>query len=273
MYKKFQIVIADPPWFFFDGLKMSDTPRGAADNYALMSNDDIKKIPVSSVADPDGAILALWVPSSLLKEGLEVMDAWGFKHKQTYIWVKTKKDALSYLKNKIKKSIKSLNLKNLNAASLKDFILSESDNFDLSQTLAFGMGHLFRQTHEICLIGINNNKIYKKLNNKSQRSVSFGENLKHSVKPEHLHNALELMFPDTNINKIELFARRQRLGWLCVGNESPMTKGEDIKLSLDKLISASEEEMDAFNQKIFYYDLTKDKELFEMWGSISSKKI
>ncbi len=94
------------------------------------------------------------------------------------------------------------------------------------------MGRLFRQTHEICLIGTNNNKIYKKLKNKSQRSVSFGENLKHSAKPEHLQNSLDEMFPGTE--KLEMFARRHRKDWLCVGNE--ICNGEDIRDSLKNLI-------------------------------------
>jgi len=97
------------------------------------------------------------------------------------------------------------------------------------------LGRLFRQSHEICLIGINNNKIYKKLQNKSQRSVCFAENIKHSAKPEYLQNSLDIMFPDAN--KIEIFARRQRPGWECIGNEAPGTMGEDIRVSLDKILN------------------------------------
>ena len=95
------------------------------------------------------------------------------------------------------------------------------------------MGHLFRQTHEICLIGINNNGVYKKLKNKSQRSVMFAENLKHSAKPELLQDRLELMFPDANF--LEVFGRRSRSNWTVIGNESPTTLGEDIRISLANL--------------------------------------
>ena len=96
--------------------------------------------------------------------------------------------------------------------------------------LAFGMGRLFRQTHEICLIGTSNNKIYKLLENKSQRSVCFAENLKHSAKPEALQNSLEIMFPKAE--KLEMFARRTRSGWTCLGNE---IDGQDIRDALIKL--------------------------------------
>ena len=178
-----------------------------------MTIDNIKSLPIKDIADENGAILALWVPSSLLQEGLDIMKAWGFKHKQTYIWVKSKKQ-----KSILKKNVKD-------------------NDFDLNQTLSFGMGRLFRNCHELALIGINNNGIYKKLSNKSQRTVSFAENLKHSKKPEYLQDRLEIMFP--NQNYLEIFARRQKQNWACIGNGAPMTEGEDINLSLNKLIKMS----------------------------------
>lgn len=231
MGKKFQVIVADPAWSFNDSLKMSDVARGAAANYSLMSNSDIIGLNVNSVADPDGCVLALWVPGSLLQEGLDTMKSWGFNHKQTYIWVKTKKEPLVAVTTLIKKAFK--NTKNtLFTTSIKDTLLKFCSDFSLSDSLAFYMGRLFRQTHEICLIGTNNNKIYKKLKNKSQRSVSFAENLKHSAKPEALQDSLEIMFPNTE--KFEMFARRHRPGWTCVGNE--ICNGEDIRDSLKKLI-------------------------------------
>ncbi len=229
--KKFQVIVSDPPWEFGDVLSMDDTPRGAAANYPLLDLEEIKKLKVSEVADPDGCILALWVPSSLLQDGMDVMKAWGFNQKQTYIWVKTKKEPLESVSAVIKKAFR--NVKGVPFTSgIRDVFIAACQTFNLDKTLAFYMGRLFRQTHEICLIGTNNNKIYKKLKNKSQRSVSFGENLKHSAKPEHLQNSLDEMFPGTE--KLEMFARRHRKDWLCVGNE--ICNGEDIRDSLKNLI-------------------------------------
>ena len=242
--QKFRVIVADPPWMFGDSLTMSDVARGAAANYKVMSISDIKQLNIKDYADPDGALLALWVPSSLLQDGLDTMKAWGFKHKQTYVWVKVKKDLFKSLKKNLLKSALSaytlikqnavgnktsrISLKDLarNLAGIPDVILK------MDSLLAFGMGRLFRQTHEICLIGTNNNKIYKQLANKSQRSVSFAENLKHSAKPEDLQNSLDKMFPMGK--KLELFARRHRSGWICLGNE--ICNGEDITVSLAKLV-------------------------------------
>jgi N6-adenosine-specific RNA methylase IME4 len=231
MSKKFQVIVADPPWSFGDRLKMSDVARGAAANYNTMTISNIKDLPIKEVTSPDGAVLALWVPSSLLQEGLDVMNAWGFTHKQTYVWVKTKKeplkDVVSSSFSLVKAGLEAVKSK----ANLRKATLDVLNKLKMHDMLAFGMGRLFRQTHEICLVGTSNNKIYKSLANKSQRSVSFAENLKHSAKPEHLQDSLEIMFPNTD--KLELFARRSRSGWTCLGNE--VCNGEDITVSLSKL--------------------------------------
>jgi len=231
---KFQVIVSDPAWSFSDSLSMSDVARGASANYKTMTLSDIKALPVKEVADPTGAVLALWVPSSLLQEGLDTIKAWGFTHKQTYIWVKTKKTPLSNFLSVVKKQVKQLN--KAKGTDIPDgminTILTTCKNFKIKDTLAFGMGRLFRQTHEICLIGTNKNGIYKLLKNKSQRSVSFAENLKHSAKPEDLQDSLEQMFPGTN--KLEMFARRERTDWTCLGNEVGLK--EDIRDSIAKLI-------------------------------------
>jgi N6-adenosine-specific RNA methylase IME4 len=239
MSKKFSVLCVDPPWVFSDKIDMISTPRGAAANYKTMSISDIKNLPISEITDPDGAILALWVPSTLLQEGLDTMSAWGFKHKQTYIWVKTKKDPYTKLVSSFGKNVLqyckdngwNAFLKQKAPTNIKKILIDTVKSFTLNDSLAFGMGRLFRQTHEICLIGINNTKIYKKLNNKSQRSVSLAENLKHSAKPDHLQESLDLMFP--NVDKVEIFARRHRPDWTCLGNE--VCDGEDIRDSIAKL--------------------------------------
>jgi N6-adenosine-specific RNA methylase IME4 len=234
--KRFSIVCADCPWSFGDKLKHSEVKRGAAANYQTMSISEIMQLPVNSIADPDGAILCLWVPSSLIAEGVQTMQEWGFTVKSTYVWIKVKKEPLGILRKDHAKMVKQFFKEGtwdaLHLPTIKDLATKALSQFSLTNLLSFGMGHTFRQTHEICLVGINNNKIYQQLQNKSQRSVCFAPNLKHSAKPEELQDALDAMFPDAN--KIELFARRERKGWLCLGNE--VGKKEDIRVSLDKLI-------------------------------------
>lgn len=230
---KYQIVVADCPWNFSDTLSMSDIKRGASSNYSTLSIEELKVLPVKELADPNGALLALWCPSSLLENGLILMKSWGFIQKQVFIWAKSKQDPFSDLFTTIKK-LPIIKEKEVSKQTIKDTIseVRKECNFQLNNFLQFGMGRLFRQSHELALIGINNTGIYKKLQNRSQRSVCFAPNEKHSKKPEDLQNSLEVMFPDSL--KIELFARRQRDGWTTLGNE--VGDKEDIRVSLPKLI-------------------------------------
>ncbi len=180
---KFSVIVADPPWSFSDKLKMSDVARGAEANYKTMLTMDIARLPVESWCAAD-TILALWVPSSLLEDGLLVMGMWGFQQKQIWSWLKTTKDG---------------------------------------EKLAFGMGYHFRGCTEHALIGTRGKP---KALNRSQRNAVCLPSMVHSQKPEALQDALELMYSGPYL---ELFARRIRPGWTCVGNECPSTPGQDIR--------------------------------------------
>jgi N6-adenosine-specific RNA methylase IME4 len=220
---KFRVIVADPPWSFSDQLTMSSVKRGSESQYlsskdrkkSTLSIKELKELDIKSISEDD-AVLALWCPSSLIPQGIELMKEWGFEFKQTHVWVKTKKQPLKSLLSDLK----------------KNSILLALDRFSLNSVLYFGMGRLFRQTHEIVLLGTRG-KIYNHLENKSQRSVHFGKSLKHSEKPDDLQNMLSIMFPFGN--KLEMFARRTLDGWHCIGNQCPGTEGEDIKDSLEKL--------------------------------------
>lgn len=209
--RRFQILVADPPWSFNDALRHSSVKRGASSNYNTMSLDDIKALPVKDIADPEGSVLALWVPSSILDEGLEVMKSWGFSVKQNWIWVKIKKEPFKKLSRQ-----KEIGW----------------NNIDWNDFLGFGMGKISRGCHEVALIGTRG-KMNSKIKNRSERSVFFAPNLKHSQKPEILQDKLDKIFPDQDMNRLEMFARRQRDGYLCLGNE---INGSDIRDELAKLI-------------------------------------
>lgn len=203
---KYQVIIADPPWSFNDKLKKmkAKTKRSADSHYKVMTVADIAALDVASLADPAGCVLALWVPGSFMAAGLQVAQAWGFALKQNYIWVKTKK------------------------RKLKAHELVQPANH-----LAFGMGRLFRQTHETALICTSGKSVYPLLEDHSQRSVCFWPNMGHSQKPPCLHINLDDMFPKAD--RLELFARNDYAGWICVGNECPSSIGEDIVDSISRL--------------------------------------
>jgi len=189
----FDIVVADPSWAFDDKLSMSSVKRGAEANYPTMTVAEIVSL---RVPVSDDALLALWVPSALLfTHALPVIKAWGFEYKGLWVWGKCTKGL---------------------------------------DGLAFGMGHTFRQAHEVACI-CTRGSITKHIEDRAQRSffVEMGEvspNARHSQKPEKLQDSLDLMWPSAN--KLELYARREREGWLCIGNE---LTGNDIRIDLENL--------------------------------------
>jgi N6-adenosine-specific RNA methylase IME4 len=191
---KYGVIVSDPAWQFSDKLSMSDTPRGAEANYGVMGLTDIINLNVKAVAAYDSVML-LWVPASLLSAGMCAMDSYGYQQKQIWCWVKTGKGI-------------GVDVEDIQAVPL-----------------AFGMGRLARNACEFALVGTRG-KVYDKLKNKSIRNVFFAPNLGHSAKPEIVQDALDLMFP--SMDKLELFARRDRPGWRCVGLEVP-GRSEDVQ--------------------------------------------
>lgn len=222
---KFNLIIADPPWQFTDRLTMSKVKRGAESQYkSILSYNDILNLKIKEIAE-DNAIMALWVPSALIDIGLESMKNYGFNYKQTFIWVKSKNEPLLKLKKQIKKALK---------AKDDEQVLELIDNFDLNDTMKCYLGRMFRQTHEVALIGTRGKTSNDRLN-KSQISVYFGNNPKHSEKPYVLHERLEKMYPNYT-KKLEIFGRRDYQDWVVLGNELQSEFNGDVRDSIEKLI-------------------------------------
>lgn len=91
--KKYKTIYADPPWQFANRTGKMAPEHKRLNRYSTMKLEDIKKLPVSDVAD-DKSHLYLWVPNALLPEGLEVMKAWGFEYKTNIVWEKVRKDGM-----------------------------------------------------------------------------------------------------------------------------------------------------------------------------------
>ncbi|MGQ4544550.1 MT-A70 family methyltransferase [Dermabacteraceae bacterium P13088] len=87
----FATILADPPWRFSNrGLTVSPEHKRLW-RYETMTLEDICSIPVEDAAAPN-AHLYLWVPNALLHEGLQVMQAWGFRYVSNLAWVKRKRN-------------------------------------------------------------------------------------------------------------------------------------------------------------------------------------
>ena len=82
--KKYSIIYADPPWNEHGSGKIK---RGADRHYPLMKTSAICDLPVRNISE-NHAHLYLWVTNNFLKDGLEVMESWGFRYVTMITWVK-----------------------------------------------------------------------------------------------------------------------------------------------------------------------------------------
>lgn len=150
--------------------------------YETMVLDDIKALPVETLADESGAHLYLWVPNALLPDGLSVMEAWGFTYKSNIIWEKTRKDG-------------------------------EPDGR--------GVGFYFRNVTEILLFGVKQpkkEKTYRTLAPaRSQVNLIRAIKREHSRKPDEFVTMIERCSEGPYL---ELFARGDRPGWDMWGNQA-----------------------------------------------------
>ncbi|HEL2466919.1 TPA: cytosine methyltransferase [Streptococcus suis] len=91
--KKFKTILADPPW----DVAQKGT-HGAINHYQLMTVEDIKKMPIATLAE-DNAYLWLWTYPAVLEQSFDVVRAWGFEPKSIFTWVKPRLGLGNYLRN------------------------------------------------------------------------------------------------------------------------------------------------------------------------------
>src|SRR5689334_14221530 len=89
--RQFACILADPPWQFMNRTGKVAPEHRRLSRYDTMPVTEIAALPVAEIAAPV-AHLYLWVPNALLREGLQVMAAWGFDYKTMIIWRKIRMD-------------------------------------------------------------------------------------------------------------------------------------------------------------------------------------
>ncbi|MCD4652886.1 S-adenosylmethionine-binding protein [bacterium] len=153
--QKFATVLADPPWQFQNRTGKMAPEHKRLNRYSTMSLDEIKKLPVATVVT-DPALLYLWIPNALLKEGLEVMQSWGFKYKTNLIWYKIRKDGGPDRR---------------------------------------GVGFYFRNVTEMILFGVRGKKARTLQPGRSQENIISSRKREHSRKPDEQYDIIEACSP------------------------------------------------------------------------------
>ncbi len=184
--KKYQIILADPPWSFSNRLRTSKKINGkylyykpdttVGKKYITQSSGWIKLLPIENISD-DNAILFLWTTDSHLKVALEVIESWGFTYKTIgFVW------------NKKEKSGKQVCY----------------------------MGIWTMKGSEICLLATKG-KIHNKIKSHKVRQLVEATRGGHSEKPNEVRKRIVELMGD--LPRIELFARQKTEGWDVWGNE------------------------------------------------------
>lgn len=190
-----RVIVADPPWCFGDSLP--GPKRGAGSHYAVMKSADIERFELPP-HDPTGTVLFLWKVSAMQEEAFRVIRAWGFVPKSEIVWVKLPR-----------------------GRSSREVVFTRgTPMIEVARSVVprRGMGRYVRLAHESCVIAVKGStKIVSAMRKRADvGSVFFAELGRHSEKPGAFFDLVESLYPGPYV---ELFARRKRDGWLCLGNE------------------------------------------------------
>jgi N6-adenosine-specific RNA methylase IME4 len=168
-------ILADPPWKFVTRSERGEG-RSANQHYRTEGVEQIKRLPVSQLA-ADDAVLFLWVLDWCPTQALEVVEAWGFRHKTTaFTWAK----------------------------------LNES-----GEGWHMGQGYWTRANPEACWLCVRGNpkRLYDDV-----RQLVVAPVMEHSRKPDEIYDRIERLVEGPYL---ELYARRERPGWVSWGDELP----------------------------------------------------
>ncbi|EDI6512296.1 S-adenosylmethionine-binding protein [Escherichia coli] len=174
----FNLIYADPPWEYKD--KCKDGNRGAGFKYPTMKAEDIARIPVWQLANPESCLLAMWWVPTQPEEALLVVKAWGFR-----------------------------------LMTMKGFTWNKCGSRQPDK-LVMGMGHMTRANSEDCLFAVKG-KLPTRLDAGIIQSFT-SPRLEHSRKPDVVRDKLVRLLGD--VPRIELFARGDLPdGWHGWGNQ------------------------------------------------------
>ncbi len=177
--KKYDVILADPPWEYKQSGSKTNSRGMAKQHYKTMTTDEICNLPIRRICT-EKSVCFMWATFPNISEALKTMKAWGFIYKTAaFVWVK---------RNKV------------------------------SNSLFWGMGAYTRANVEVCLLGISpGTKATEIVKSHAVHQIIQARIMKHSKKPHEAAARIEELLG--YVPSIELFAREERHGWDCWGNE------------------------------------------------------
>ena len=158
------------------------TKMGAAAKfYSTLTDDEIRMFPVKELLN-ERAVVFLWATAPRLDAALDTIKAWGLHYRGVaFVWVKTTKDG-----------------RPIGARGVRPSIVKPTCEFVLA-----------------CSTVLKGRPL--PIADESIRNTVLAPTTEHSAKPIAVHERIEALYPEAK--RIELFARTQRQGWHCWGNE------------------------------------------------------
>lgn len=179
------VILTDNPWRYRN---YSEAKNGAASSaMETMPLEDLLALAplVEALGNPGGTVLGLWGTWPFMPEALECLQVWGFAYVSGFPWVKMRQDM---------------------------------------EAPKPGVGYWTRGVSEFMLIGKRGKPKRRSKRDRTPVGLAVGDlervlwapkGKQHSEKPYDVHDWLDEMFPD--VDKVELFARREHPGWDCFG--------------------------------------------------------
>ncbi|MFT5707998.1 MAG: N6-adenosine-specific RNA methylase IME4 [Oceanospirillaceae bacterium] len=183
--KKYNIILADPPWQFSNKKTGGSMKSGAAHQYLTTGIEGLKQLDVNSIA-ADDAVLLMWYVGAMPQEAIDLVHAWGFtlKNMNGFVW------------NKLTQKNKP----------------------------HFGMGFYTRAGSESVIIATKGkfkpvSHGVRAVFNADEQIQFEGKAIKHSKKPVQVRDLIVELCGD--LPRLEMFARESSSGWDVFGNEAP----------------------------------------------------
>lgn len=165
---EYKTLLSDPPWWEAGGGKIK---RGADRHYPLMKTRDICALPVREWMAEDSHAY-VWVTNNFLRDGFEVLEAWGYRYVTMISWFKSK--------------------------NRHDDIDGDSQCRAADADLQVGLGQYFRGCTEHCLFGVRGRIPYQvsEAGGRLQGRTGFhAPRTEHSEKPAKMRQMIERVSP------------------------------------------------------------------------------
>ncbi len=241
---KYRTIVADPPWEIGDFPAWGEDKGEIKTPYPTMSLQDIHALPVGSLAAAE-AHLYLWTTAGFLRESYAVAESWGFAPMYPLVWCKAPRGRglggkftsnvefvlfcrerhgstriTSYLADAAKRA--GMSARQVNAAmgtsDMAGWWLSRLPH--RSRIPTWGQ---WQQLKTVIGFGDELDEDVRVVNEHRNEGISVDtrwftwQRGKHSEKPEAFLDMVEEISPAP---RLEMFARRNRLGWDTWGNEA-----------------------------------------------------